>query len=209
MPPKPKTDEQKEKEKQEIIAATLDIINKHGLESLSMRKLGSVLNMSGANVYNYFYSKDELYLHILISGFELLSTKLREASSGNIDPFEALSRLLDAFFRFGTEYPSYYELMFSTRDPKSQDYVGTPVEQLAKDEKSVAVVSFEILQECVGRCLPDKSEAEIVGTSAFILCEMHGCINLRHTNVLKELDVDVLALKEMTISNITMRLKNR
>ncbi|MFB0919945.1 MAG: TetR/AcrR family transcriptional regulator [Oscillospiraceae bacterium] len=208
MPPKSKTDEQRKKEKQEIIAATLDIINKHGLESLSMRKLGSVLNMSGANVYNYFYSKDELYLHILMSGFERLGARLREAVSGFIDPFEALENLLEEFFRFGMEYPSYYELMFSTRDPKSQDYVGTPVEQLAKDEKAVAVLSFEALEESVGKCLPGKAGDEISAAAALILCEMHGCINLYHTNVLKELDTSAEAMKDAAISNIISRLKS-
>lgn len=207
MPPKSKTDEQREKEKQEIIAATLNIINQHGLESLSMRKLGSVLNMSGANVYNYFYSKDELYLHILMSGFELLGAKLREAAASSDEPFKALENLLEEFFRFGMEYPSYYELMFSTRDPKSQDYVGTPVEQLAKDEKAVAVLSFDALEASVGKCLPGKAENEISVASALILCEMHGCINLYHTNVLKELDTDVEAMKKAAVRNIMTRLR--
>lgn len=209
MPPKPKTEVQRAKDKQAIVSAALEIITEHGLEGLSMRKLGTKLHMSGANVYNYFYNKDEIYLHILITGFELLNEKLKNSAVGCEEPLEELKRLCDAFIQFGTDYPSYYELMFCTKDPKSLDYIGTPMEELAEKEKAVSLVSFDLVNTLLTKYLPPKSESRAYIETGRIICELHGCINMNQTNILKEMGIGINEMKESVVDHIIFDLENR
>lgn len=207
MPPKPKTDSQREKDKQKIISAALDIIMEHGLKGLTMRKLGTKLHMSGANIYNYFLNKDELYIHILISGFDILNKRLKESVDECEEPLQKIEKLAYEFVRFGTDFPSYYELMFCTKDPKSLDYAGTSMEKLANDEKELSLVSFNLLYSLVTECMPRESENGAFAESACIICELHGCINMYHTNILKEIGVDISDVTKNTVHHILSDLR--
>lgn len=209
MPPKQKTEAQLEKDKQEIVSAALEIISRQGLEALSMRKLASQLHMSSANIYNYFYNKDEIYLHILITGFDLLYSNLSDAIAGCENPFEQMEQCVRTYIQFGLHYSSYYELMFSTRDPKSLDYVGTPVEKLAQKEKDDSIRSLTLFNSVVSRCLPAKSEDEVFISATQIICELHGCINLYHSNVLKEIGAKIEDVSEYIVLHIVSNLKNQ
>ncbi len=207
MPPKPKTDAQRDADKRVIISGALDIIMKHGLEGLSMRKLGTKVHMSSANIYNYFYNKDEIYLHILITGFDLLFKNLTEAIADYSDPVDRIEQCIRTFIRFGVQYSSYYELMFSTKDPKSLDYVNSPVEQLAKSEKEDSLRSLTLFNTLVKDCLPSKSETEIFTCSARTICELHGLLNLYHSNVMKELEFNFDVMTEDIVHHIISDFK--
>lgn len=204
MPPKPKTEEQLHKDKDKIIEVALGIIRKHGLEGLTMRKLSAKLHMSAANMYNYFYSKDEIYLYILITGFELLHGLLLQAIINVEDPKERLNRFLRAFVRFGMENAAYYELMFSTQDPKSLDFLHSPTEDLAQQEKNSAMRSFVMLGDLISACMPEKSQSEIFTISTRIACELHGCVHLYHTSIIKEIGAPMKGVLDNLIEHIML-----
>jgi len=207
MPPKPKTDVQRDGDKREIISGALDIIMKHGLEGLSMRKLGTKVHMSSANIYNYFYNKDEIYLHILITGFDLLYENLSDAIADYKDPLKRMEQCVRTFIKFGIDYGSYYELMFSTKDPKSLDYVNSPVEQLARSEKEDSLRSLVLFNSLVKECMPSKTEGEIFTCAARIICELHGLLNLYHSNVFKEIGADFEDMTENIVLHIVADLE--
>lgn len=205
MPPKPKSEEQLCKDKEKIIVIALGIIRKQGLEGLTMRKLSAKLHMSAANMYNYFYSKDEIYLHILITGFELLHKQLLQSISNVKDPVEQLGRFLRAFVRFGMENAAYYELMFSTQDPKSLEFTHSPAEELARKEKADAMRSFALLSSLVSACLPEKPQDEIFTISTRIACELHGCVHLYHTSIIKEIGAPMKRVLDNLIEHIMLQ----
>lgn len=187
MPPKPKTEEQLREDKGRIIDVALQIISRHGLEGLTMRKLSSDLHMSAANMYNYFFNKDEIYLYVLITGFNLLEQQLMASLQKEAEPLERLDRFMRSFIKFGMENKSYYELMFSTQDPKSQDYHNSPVQELAQQEKDKAMSAFALLSNLISEYFPSKSASEVFIISTRIACEMHGYIHLYHTNIIREI----------------------
>ncbi len=51
-----------------------------------MRKLGRRMNMTAKTVYNYFVNKNEIYLHLLTKGFELLYADILAAHKTHSDP---------------------------------------------------------------------------------------------------------------------------
>ena len=111
--------------KNSILDCALAIIVEEGYESFTMRKLGSCLGCAAKTIYNYFDSKEEIYLRLLIKGFEKLNSAADEAIEGVADPLERLQILADTYIQFGLQNGHYYNIMFSWDVPKYMSYVGT------------------------------------------------------------------------------------
>lgn len=67
--------------RRETLEVALRIIDEEGLDALSIRRLGSELNVHGISLYHHFKSKDA----ILIGACELALANVRTPSTANID----------------------------------------------------------------------------------------------------------------------------
>lgn len=204
MPPKAKTQEQLTCDKNAIIDAALALIKKDGLDKFSIRKLSVKMGMSAANMYNYFYNKDEIYILIRMRGFSLLHQEYDRLVSRLTDPLERLEGYIRQFISFGLNQPNYYQVMFSTGYPKSFDYIGSPLEKLAKEEKQNAMRSFFYLQGIIMECSPAISPPQAYITATRIICEMHGVVSLYQSNIITELSADLDEVQESLIQHIKM-----
>jgi len=155
MPKAARTPEEVETAKQRILEKALDIITERGYEGLSMRRLGRHLGMTAATVYNYFQNKEEIYLHVLTRGFELLSDDMLRASKSTDEPFEKLRAVLKAWLHFGLNQSNYYDIMLTLYIPKYRDFVGGPLEPLAHKELMTALQ----LPDIITRILEEIAEA--------------------------------------------------
>lgn len=207
MPPKPKSEQEIQQEKQKIIETALNIISEHGLKGLTMRKLAQSLNMSATNIYHYFYNKDEIYLYILISGFDLLYNDFEEAISEDKTPLENVEIFLRTFISFGKTQRSYYQLMFSTTDPKSLDFTDTPIEPLAKYEKENAMKPYHLFLSLLDKLEFTEDKDTLWITTMRIIAEIHGAINLYHTNILAETFNDPDKIFENMLDHILLQFK--
>lgn len=125
--------------KEHILETALSIMIHDGFENLSMRKLAAKLNMTAANIYNYFSGKDELYLAIQTRGFEILYGDFLSEYEKTGDPVERLKGCVRAYVAFGTRFADYYDIMFNRPTPKFTDYRGTGLEPAAIHEKTTAM----------------------------------------------------------------------
>ncbi|MDV7401519.1 helix-turn-helix domain-containing protein, partial [Arthrospira platensis SPKY1] len=64
--------------KQNILNTALKIITQEGFDSLTMRRLGRELGMTAPNLYNYYRSKDEIYMTLMLQGFMQLKQALMQ-----------------------------------------------------------------------------------------------------------------------------------
>lgn len=205
MPPKSRSKKQFSSDKEKIVEQALKIIEKQGLDALTMRKLASKMGMSATNLYNYFYNKDELYLYILLQGFNLLKAELESSIETSSPPLQQLENYLRVFIHFGLEHQGYYHLMMSTQDPKSMDYEDESLVDFAEYEKSNAMSVFHLLEAIVKNCLllkKSNSNSFIIATR--IICEIHGFINLMHSNIIREIGVGSSSIIENLIENILL-----
>ncbi|MGW8322586.1 MAG: TetR/AcrR family transcriptional regulator, partial [Thermodesulfobacteriota bacterium] len=97
MPRTPRRPEEIETEKQRILGEALNIIAESGYEGLTMRGLGQRLGVAGKTIYNYFQSKDEVYLQVATRAFEALHGELREGYNSSGDPFKKLESITKKF----------------------------------------------------------------------------------------------------------------
>ena len=64
MPKAPMAETEIFKKKERILDIAAEIIMEEGYHSLSMRKIGTKIGMTAANLYNYYSNKDELNIAI-------------------------------------------------------------------------------------------------------------------------------------------------
>jgi AcrR family transcriptional regulator len=187
MPKAARTPEEVEAAKQRILKKALDIITERGYEGLSMRRLGRHLGMTAATVYNYFQNKEEIYLHVLTRGFELLYDDMLRASRDVDDPFEKLRAILKAWLTFGIEQSNYYDIMLTLYIPKYRDFVGGPLEPLARKELTTALQVPELIVgvlEDLARVHGNIRKEDAQFHFIQLMTALHGVVSLYNNTIL-------------------------
>jgi AcrR family transcriptional regulator len=187
MPRAPRSSEEIEHVKQRILQQALEIITEHGYDHLTMRRLGGRLGMAAKTIYNYYLNKDEIYLHVMKKGYDILYDDMQRRSNDQSDPVEKLRAMTRAFIDFGINYANYYDIMFTFYVPKYNDYIGTPTEPTAHDVlvKSLqcAELTISAIEE-IGRRTGafDQNQARLYFIKWFIW--LHGLVALHNNKVL-------------------------
>jgi AcrR family transcriptional regulator len=175
--------------KERIIDTAAEIVMEDGFQNLSMRKIGTKIGMTAANIYNYYSNKDELNIAIRSRAGKILFEALHNAyrEGGGID--EKMARMIEAYIRFGVERPNYYSIMFDMPTPKYADYVGTSLENLAWQEKESSERSLALLRNCVedlkheGYTLPEDTDPFLI----MIWGQLHGLVSLFNNRLISEI----------------------
>ena len=187
MPKAARTPEEVKAAKERILEKALDIITERGYEGLSMRRLGRHLGMTAATVYNYFQNKEEIYLHVLTRGFELLYDDMLRASKSTDEPFEKLRAVSKAWLSFGLNHSNYYDIMMTLYIPKFRDFVGGPLEPLARKELTTALQVpdlitgvLEELAEAYGNIRKEDAQIHFIQ----LMTAIHGVVSLYNNTIL-------------------------
>ncbi len=184
MPKAPATPESIEATRKRILNEALEIINKDGYASLSMRKLGSRLGVAAKTIYNYYSNKDELYLMVLIQGFQELTETIEEAVGQNDDPLAKLRAMARTYVYWGINHQHYYNIMFNMDTPKYVDYVGTPMEEIADHQNRTALQLIKIGSHILNELPHQKiDEGQIPFRLLKIWTSLHGIVSLHISRV--------------------------
>jgi AcrR family transcriptional regulator len=168
-----------------ILDVALDIIVNDGYGSLTMRRLASRLNMTAPNIYNYYKSKDEIYIHLVIRGFDMLYNILQNVIIKYKKPGERARHLARAYLAFGLKHSGYYDIMFTYPTPKYNDYIGTALEKLSEVEYriSMQIVDF-VMKEIAaftGKNEVDEStRVDLIGVWSML----HGMVSLYNSKII-------------------------
>jgi AcrR family transcriptional regulator len=112
MPKKPFTQEEVEAQRHRIMDSASRVMAEVGFHHLSMRKLAGQLGMTASNIYNYFPSKEALFLHTRRRGFELMFAAIQRHMKETSTATQALYAFTGQWVEFAQRYPGYYQLMF-------------------------------------------------------------------------------------------------
>jgi AcrR family transcriptional regulator len=107
-----------------ILQEAVEIVQKHGAESVTMRSLAERLGYSPATIYLYFQNKRELLHDLALEGFDRLIATL-EPCLRHPDPSEALVEAAKHYMDFGLANPEIYRLMF--QDTSVQAYTADDI----------------------------------------------------------------------------------
>lgn len=186
MPRTPRTTEEVDNFKQQILDAAVKIITSEGFNKLSMRKIGSAIGVTATTLYNYYKNKDELYFYIRIRGFELLQQHFVNAFHSSGSSRDTIKALIEAYIMFGIRYPDYYEVMFINRNvPKFMDCIGTPLEEVGAKEKEIALKPFAyVIEKLQQFCEYEPDEAYRTALQLWVEC--NGVVSLYNSRLIRE-----------------------
>lgn len=190
MPKAPMDESEFIKKKEKIIDIAAEVIMEDGYQSLSMRKIGSKIGMTAANIYNYYSNKDELNIAIRTRAGKILFKDLERAYNKGKTISQRIDLMIEAYIRFGIAKANYYFILFDMPTPKFTDYVGSPLEPLARQEKESTEENLALLQQCIrelqdeGHRLPDNTDAFLI----MIWAQLHGLVSLYNHKLISEIN---------------------
>lgn len=97
--------------REKILKEAIEIVQKQGVERVTMRSLAERLGYSPATIYLYFRNKQELLRQIALEGFDRLMEEVSPALQLS-DPIEAMVEGAKRYIDFGLANPEIYRLMF-------------------------------------------------------------------------------------------------
>lgn len=186
--------------------AAKDIIAKDGYNNLNIRKLSKKLNISPSTIYNYFKNREEIYIYVLNSGFEMLSEELKIAYDSHKDPVDKLKSLCKTFFSFSVRERDLIFIMVILDTPKYYDYLETDYEPFMKIELTNALKCINTLAQILtdmAEEYPSFPKEDIPHRTLSIIHQLIGLITIYHNNVIKYITVDVEAGVQRLLNDIT------
>jgi AcrR family transcriptional regulator len=104
--------------REKVLKHGLRILERDGIEALSLRAIARKLKVAVNAIYNYFPSRRALESAIAAEGYKILRLKLVGASAGA--PAKArLLALCKTYLRFARTHQRLFELMSRKRPPRS------------------------------------------------------------------------------------------
>jgi AcrR family transcriptional regulator len=102
------TDETRVARRETIIQAASDLFATHDFAKVQMDQVAEKARVAKGTVYNYFESKDQLYLSIMKIRLNNLLLLLEEAFDKREDAQKNLRSFLSHFYGFMLKHPSFY-----------------------------------------------------------------------------------------------------
>jgi AcrR family transcriptional regulator len=199
MPKIQRTREEIDAVKARILKQAVELMNEVGYQGFSMRRLARKIKVTPPTLYSYYQDKDELYLCILTEGFSRLYDLIVAAYESSDDPIERMRAFARAYVDFGLNSANFYNLMFTWHVPKYNDYIGTPLEPVAKIELDTSLqvtnLTIKAIQECAG-----KNHTLLEQDAQFLLVHfwstLHGYIAGYNNTLLNYMHENPISLKE-------------
>lgn len=102
----------------EIIEAATAIVNEHGVEAMSMRRVAERLGCSVASPYAHFENQEEIMRILVMNGEKRLTSDLRTAQASSTDVYKQLDAIAHGYWNFASKNRELHRLMFSASGGK-------------------------------------------------------------------------------------------
>jgi len=116
MPPKPKTEAERQQLRTLIIDVARELFVSRGVEAVTMREIAKRIGYSATSIYLHFADKEALLRAICDTDFLALATSLKNILQIP-DPVERMHAFGRGYAAFALSHPNHYRLMFMTEHP--------------------------------------------------------------------------------------------
>lgn len=111
MGSKERIEREKEKRREEIIAAAEKYFLRKGVASTTMDEIAKECELSKGTLYLYFESKEKLFHVIVLRAISAMFDLMFDLQSGVTLPVDRLRMIGEAHFRFYEEYPDHFRIL--------------------------------------------------------------------------------------------------
>jgi AcrR family transcriptional regulator len=150
-----------------LLDEALRTIQKHGVDQLTLRTVGTRLGVSRSALYRHFADKQALLAAVGSEGFRLLRQAVADAWEQNGRGRTGFEAMAKAYVQFAVAHPSHYRVMF-----------GGFIESAAKDDTFIneAKAAFQVLVDALieQQDTGDINRDEPVLMARFVWALVHG-----------------------------------
>jgi AcrR family transcriptional regulator len=175
MPPKVKTEAERQQLRTLIIDAARELFVTVGYEAVTMREVAKRIGYSATSIYLHFADKESLLRAVCDSDMLALASSLKEILQMQ-DPVERMNALGAGYAQFALSHPNHYRMMFMMpRTPCSPETSSIQQNNAEQDAyfQLKTVVNDVFL---AGRFKPELKDAELIAQT--IWAAMHGVCSL-------------------------------
>jgi AcrR family transcriptional regulator len=117
MPPRILDEQSLKAREQDIIDATIILIDKHGVENITMDKVVTVVPFSKGTVYKHFLGKDDLFLAIGNQAITIMADLFTRAAQYEGCPRERMLLLNMSYLIYAILHPTLFKAVQCTKSP--------------------------------------------------------------------------------------------
>lgn len=159
--------------KPNIIASTLTLYLKGGLDAVSMRKVADHAGLSAMAAYRHFKNKEDLLNHVMMEGFRRFQDYFSRAKAIP-DPIASLKLCMTLYAEFAQDQPEFYEMLFMAK-LRSND---PQLEERSQQQIQMALLFLgERVKKCVASGLIRPVDSKACALRLWSLC--HGLVSLQ------------------------------
>ncbi len=103
-------DKTTEDRRQKVIEVAIDEFSSNGYSATSINHISRKSNISIGALYSYFASKEDLFLSIVNTAYDMMETILKDVAANSIDIFDCIERMLIASREFATKNPKLNQI---------------------------------------------------------------------------------------------------
>jgi len=176
MPPRIKSQQDREKLRASILDAARTLFVERGIDAVSMREIAKKINYSATTLYHHFADKEALLQAVCDEDFLKLASGMHQVMQLP-DLIARIQALGKGYARFALQHPNHYRLMFMTpRAPCNPDI--TSIQQGNTEQDAYAQLKL-VVQDAfdAGLFRPEISDAEL--TAQTIWAGIHGVCSLQ------------------------------
>ncbi len=175
MPPKPKSQSDRDLLRSQILDAARALFVERGIEAVTMREIAKQVNYSATTLYHYFADKEALLQAVCDEDFLALASGLQEIMQ--LPDLQArIQALIQGYAQFALQHPNHYRLMFMTpRLPCNQDI--TQIQQGNIEQDAYAQLKL-VVQDAfdAGLFKPELDDFELIAQTLW--ASIHGVCSL-------------------------------
>ena len=176
MPPKLKTDAERQQLRQLIVDAARELFVARGVEAVTMREIAKRIGYSATSIYLHFADKDALIRAVCDTDFLALANALKNNLANN-DPVERMLAIGRDYAAFALHYPNHYRMMFMTEHPP-YDPASSCIQQNNAEQDAYFQLKTVVNEVFLaGKFKPDLNDADLIAQT--IWAGMHGVCALQ------------------------------
>lgn len=133
--------------RRQLVEAGVELVAERGVDGFSMRELARRAGVSHAAPYHHFSTRASLVKAVVADSYALLAKALRDATTSNDDPLDAIRAMGVAYVDFALTNPERYRLMFRSELAGVPNDADLSAEEVGADAFAVLIGAFELAHE--------------------------------------------------------------
>ena len=114
-PGRPPDEELKARRHEEILESATRVFARHGYQTADVQWIADELKLSKGTIYNYFPSKEELFLACVDRGVAQLNQHIDAFAGRHADVIDQMSAAIVAYLEFFQRNPNLFDLLIQER----------------------------------------------------------------------------------------------